>query len=152
MSRLSVIVADDFAPWRHFVASTIQGQPELHIVAEASDGLEALQKATELQPDLILLDIDLPRLNGIEAATRIKQSLPDVKILFLSQINDPEVVGAALSSGGQGYVLKAEAGSELTIAINAVLRGGGFVSRRLTGQVSEDYAVLASSAGASWRN
>ena len=110
------------------MASVLRKKPELQILSEVSDGLEAVQKAKELQPDLILLDIELPHLNGIEAASRIRQVSPGAKIIFLTQNNDKEVVAAALITGAHGYVLKTDAGSELLTAVAAVLRGDEFIS------------------------
>jgi DNA-binding NarL/FixJ family response regulator len=100
---------------------------EWQVVGEASDGIEAVHKAEELQPDLILLDIGLPSLNGIEAARRIRELAPDSKILFLSQDFSPDIVQEALSVGARGYILKAYAGSELLIAVDSVLQGKQFV-------------------------
>jgi DNA-binding NarL/FixJ family response regulator len=134
---IRVLVADDFKAWRHFVSSTLQKQSELRIVDEASNGLEAIHKAKELQPDLVLLDIGLPKLNGIEAAIRIHQAVPAAKILFVSAVNDAEVVRAALSNGAQGYALKMDAGTELLPAIEDVIQGKRFVSSRLKTQLSD---------------
>jgi len=110
------------------VASVLWKRPELQILSEVSDGLEAVQKAKELEPDLMLLEIELPNLNGIEAASRIRQVSPGAKIIFLTQNNDKEVVAAALITGAHGYVLKTDAGSELLTAVAAVLRGDEFIS------------------------
>lgn len=107
---------------------------QFHMVGEVTDGLEAVQKAQELKPDLILLDITLPSLNGIEAASRIRQVVPSVKIIFLTQHRDVDTVRVALSTGAQGYVWKADAGRDLIPAIEAVLRGEQFVSSRLKGR------------------
>lgn len=131
-----VLVVDDYEPWRRFVCSTLHKQSELQVIGEVSDGLEAIQKAQELQPDLILLDIGLPTLNGIEAANRIRQVASSTKILFASQNGDQEVVQAALHTGARGYLLKANSKSDLLPAIEAVLRGGRFVTKRLNGQQS----------------
>ena len=103
-------------------------RPELQVICEASDGAEAVQKAEELKPDLILLDIGLPKLNGLEAARRIRKLAPESKILFLSQETSGDLVQEALSLGARGYVVKTNAGSELLPAVEAVLRGGRFVS------------------------
>ena len=103
-------------------------RPEWQIICEASDGSEAVQKAEELKPDLVLLDIGLPKLNGIEVARQVRQLSPNSKILFLSTDNSPDVVQAALSTGAHGYVYKARAQSDLLPAIDAVLRGKQFVS------------------------
>ena len=107
-SIVRVLVVDDYEPWRQQVCSILQIQPELRVVAEAGDGLEAVQKAQELKPDLILLDIGLPNLNGLEAAKQIRQAAPDAQIIFLTQNSDRDVVRAALSTGAQGYVLKTD--------------------------------------------
>jgi DNA-binding NarL/FixJ family response regulator len=125
---------EDFEPFRRFIASTLQKRPEFHILCEVSDGLEAVQKAQELQPDLIVLDIGLPTLTGIEAARRIRNVSPESKILFLSQESSADVVQEALGVGGLGFVVKVHAGSELLPAVEAVLQGYQFVSSGLSGR------------------
>ena len=127
-SPARTLVVDDYDPWRRHICAELKAQPELQVVGEASEGLEAVRMCEELKPDLILLDIGLSNLNGIEVETRICQLIPSAKVLFLSQNNDAEVVQAALGNGAQGYVLKADAGSELLPAIKAILRGERFVS------------------------
>lgn len=131
MSSRTVLVVEDFEPFRRFICSTLAKRSELQIVGEASDGLQAVQKAEELQPNLILFDIGLPTLNGIEAACRISRLVPTAKILFVSQNNDANVVTAALSNGANGYVRKENAQTDLLPAVEAVLRGDRFVSRGL---------------------
>jgi DNA-binding NarL/FixJ family response regulator len=135
VAPVRILVVDDFAPWRHSVRSILQRHAELQLVGEVADGLEAVQKAEELQPDLILLDIGLPTLDGIEAAKQIRQLVPGTKILFLTLNSDADVVRAALDTGAKGYVLKADAGSELWPAIEAALRSDQFVSSRLAGRI-----------------
>lgn len=127
-SSVRILVVDDFEPWRRRICFMLQTRPELRVVAEVGDGLEAVQKAHELKPDLILLDIGLPTLNGLEAADRIRQVAPDARIIFLTQNSDPNVVRAALRAGARGYVLKADAGSELFSAVEGVIGGDDFVS------------------------
>jgi CheY-like chemotaxis protein len=117
----------------------------LRVIGVASDGLEAVQKAEELQPDLILLDIGLPSLNGIEVARQIRKFSPKSKILFVSQESSADIVQGALGTGAQGYVLKSDARRELLEGVNAVLRGEQFVSGRFAGH---DF-TRASDAGAS---
>jgi DNA-binding NarL/FixJ family response regulator len=129
---IRALVVDDYEPFRRFACSVLGRMPELQVVGEASNGLEAVQKAEELQPHLILLDIGLPALNGIEAAHRIATLLPDAAILFVSQNNDADVVAAALSNGAKGYVLKLDANRELLPAVEAVLRGKHFASTGVT--------------------
>jgi CheY-like chemotaxis protein len=124
---------DDYDGWRRQIRLLLQVQPELQIICELSDGAEAVQKAEELKPDLILLDIGLPKINGIEAARQIRQLSPNSKIIFLSQDNSLDVVQEALNTGGLAYVHKPQAGSELLPAVKAVLRGERFVSSGLKG-------------------
>ena len=125
-----LLLADDFQRFRQFISSTLQARPDWQVICEVSDGLEAVQKASELKPDLILLDIGLPNLNGIEAARRICRLSPQSKILFVSQESSADVVQEALSLGASGYVVKTDAESELLTAVDAVLRGEQFVGRR----------------------
>jgi DNA-binding NarL/FixJ family response regulator len=132
LSSIRILIADDFQDWRRQVLSLFQARPEWQIIAEAADGFEAIQKA-EFKPDLIVLDIGLPKLNGIEAARQIRQLSPSSTIVFLSQNNDHDIVQAGLSAGALGYVLKTDAQSELLPAVDAVLRGKQFVSRSLKG-------------------
>ena len=103
-------------------------RPELQVICEVSDGLQAVQKAEELQPDLILLDIGLPTLNGIEAARQILKLAPESKIIFLSQESSDDVVQEALRLGAWGYVVKTRAESELLAAVESVLSGKQFGS------------------------
>ena len=126
-----ILVVDDHEPFRRFACATLEPRPELRVIGEAADGMQAVQKAEELQPDLILLDIGLPTLNGIEAAHRISRLVPAAKILFVSQENDTDVIAAALSNGAKGYLRKQNAGSELLTAVEAVLQGDRFVSEGL---------------------
>jgi|SRR5580704_10328996 DNA-binding NarL/FixJ family response regulator len=128
-STVRILVVDDYEPFRRFVRSTLGKRPELQIVGEASDGFEAVEKAEELQPDLILLDVGLPTLNGIEAARQIHTLAPESKMIFLSQESSADMVQEALSLGAWGYVAKVKAGSDLLPAVEAVLQGKRFVSR-----------------------
>jgi DNA-binding NarL/FixJ family response regulator len=129
LSSLKVLVVDDFEPFRQLVRSIVAGKPELQIVGETSDGLEAVRKAAELKPDLILLDIALPSLNGIGAARQIRKLVPESKIIFLSQESSAEMVQEAFGLGAWGYVVKKKAGSELLAAVESVISGKRFVSR-----------------------
>ena len=131
LSSIRILIADDYADWRRRARLLLQARPEWQVVAETSDGLEAVQKVEELKPDLILLDIGLPKLNGIEAAGRIRQLSPSSKIVFLSQYHDRDVVRAALSTGALGVVHKTDAGGGCPPSVDAVLRGKQFVSSSL---------------------
>ena len=131
-----VLVVDDYARWRDTMCSMLQTYADCGLLCEAEDGIEAVQRATELKPQLILLDLDLPRLNGIEAAKQITQSTPDSTILFVSMNNCADVVSEALSTGAKGYLLKIDAGNELWPAIQSVLQNKQYLSRGLRGRYS----------------
>ena len=129
---VSMLVAEDFEPFRRFVCSTLRAVPGLRVICEASDGIGAVQKAEILQPDLVLLDVGLPGLNGIDAARCIQRVVPRAKILFLSQESSPEIVQAAFEAGARGYIVKTDAARELVVAVRAVLRNENFVGRRFS--------------------
>jgi DNA-binding NarL/FixJ family response regulator len=126
-----VLVVEDFLPFRRFICSTLQKIPTLQAICEVSDGQEAVQKAKDLKPDLILLDIGLPTLNGIDAARQIRKLSPESKIIFVTQESSADVVQEAFNSGAQGYVLKTRAATDLLAAVDAVLEGRQFVSHGL---------------------
>jgi DNA-binding NarL/FixJ family response regulator len=131
LPRTRILVADDFEPWRSFVRQVLARCKSFEVIGEATSGAEAVQKAEELQPDLILLDISMPELNGIEAARRIRAIVPESKILFLTLLRSSDIAREALDAGAQGYVIKTDAESELLPAIEAVLQGKQFISSRL---------------------
>lgn len=146
--NIRILLADDFAPWRRFVSSLILPEnPEWHIVCEVSDGVEAVKKAEELRPDLILMDIGLPKLNGIDAARRISKIASNLKILFLSAFDSLEVVQEALNTGASGYVVKLDAASELVGAVEAVFQGKRYVSSGLSGACFTDMRSAEKQAG-----
>jgi len=132
MLPVRVLVVEDYELFRKFICSTLGERAELHLVGEVADGLEAVQKAEELQPHLIILDIGLPSLNGIEVARRIRSLLPQSKILFLSQETSALVAQEAFRLGALGYVVKEHAASELLVALDAVCQGRRFVGKGLS--------------------
>ncbi len=119
---------DDSLAWRRAVRSILERHSDLVIIGECSDGLEAVQKSEELQPDLVLLDIGLPGLNGVEAARRIRNVAPASRILFLSSYHWPEIVHEAMSVGALGLIVKLNVSHELLPAIRTVLRDQQFFS------------------------
>jgi len=120
----NILVADDFLDWRVRIRSIVQRRPEWQVICEACDGLQAAEKATELRPDIVLLDIGMPILNGIQAAKRIRQGSPTSRIIFVTQDNDEDIRVAALAAGAEAYLVKANAASELLPAIDAALGNG----------------------------
>ena len=129
MAIVRLLVVDDFRLWRDCVQFHLEGHPKVHIVGCASDGLEALQKVEELRPDLVLLDIGLPKLSGIETARQIRKLSPECKIIFLTGYLHPEIVRAALEAGGCGYVHKEDAPTELLPSLESALVGNQYLSR-----------------------
>jgi DNA-binding NarL/FixJ family response regulator len=129
-----ILVVDDNEPFRQFVASMLRDRENLNVIGEAGDGLEAVKRAEALQPDLILLDIGLPELNGLEAARQIGNLAPKARIIFLTQESASDVIDEALSLGAWGYVAKVQAGRELLVAMEMVMQGQRFVSSSLNGQ------------------
>jgi DNA-binding NarL/FixJ family response regulator len=131
--QVRILVVDDFSSFRRRVCWMLEENPEVRLIGEAADGAEAVQKAVEFQPDLILLDSDLPKLSGIEAARQIRKVVPKSKLLFVSQDSNPEVVQAAFHLGARGYVIKSDAARELLTAVKVVISGRQYVSRELAG-------------------
>ena len=131
----SILVVEDNEPFLDFVTSTLRQQPNFRVVGEARNGLEAVRQAEALQPDLILLDVGLPGLNGIEAAHRIRKLASHARIVFLSQESAPDVVREAFNSGAWAYVLKAHASRDLLLALEAVMGGKNYLSSGLNADV-----------------
>jgi DNA-binding NarL/FixJ family response regulator len=130
MPPVRILIVEDYEELRKFLRLTLQEKTQCLVIGEAVDGLQAVQQAKELQPDLILLDLSLPELNGMEVFRRIRKLSPHSKVVILSQDSSPEVVQGALRLGAVGYLLKSDA-NELPSALDAVLQGAVFVSTRL---------------------
>ncbi|MFZ0311680.1 MAG: response regulator transcription factor [Candidatus Korobacteraceae bacterium] len=130
MALTRILLVDDCEAWRRMVITQLKSYSDWQVISEATDGVEALQKTRELQPDLILLDIGLPKLNGIEAARQICAIVPPPKILFLTAIPDADAMREALGIGAQGYILKSDAARDLLPAVAAVIEGKRFVGSR----------------------
>ena len=119
----SVLVVDDYEPWRRHVDTTIRNYPHWQIVGEASDGFDAVVKARGLRPDLILLDVNLPGITGIDAARQILEFDPGARILFMSQYRTWEIVRAAMRTGARGYIPKADVDLDLGLAMDSIVGG-----------------------------
>jgi len=132
-AAVRILVVDDFEPWRRFVISELQKRPEWHMIGEVGDGGEAVLKSKELQPDLILLDLNLPTLNGIEVIRQVREFSPNSAIILVSETRSAEIAEEIFRRGARGYVVKSSGASELLNAIEVVLQGKQFVSARLDG-------------------
>ena len=119
---LRILLADDFEEWRGVIRAILEANPECEIVFEACDGLEAVQQAAQLEPDVVLLDLSMPTLNGIDAAKIIRQKCPRCRIIFVTENADSDIRNAAMETGASGYVIKANAGRELLVTIFQVAR------------------------------
>ena len=136
---IKVLLVDDHAVVRDGLAALLLAQPDLQVVGSFGEAQEALRSVAQLQPNVIILDIAMPRLNGIEAARLFHDESPDAPILMLSMYADTEHVYQALRAGANGYVLKESAASEVVAAVRALHAGGRYMSERIGGWVLEDY-------------
>ena len=136
MSSVRVLVVDDHAGVRNMICSLLSQESALNAVFQASNGEEAVTKADLLQPELVLLDIGLQGITGLEPARQIPRVSPQTKIIFLSQHDSLHMANEALKIGGHGYVSKMDAGAELLKAIQSVREGTRFVSQRIRDQGS----------------
>ena len=126
-SQIRILLVDDYYPFRRYISSMLRKRADLHVIGEAADGLDAIRQTAQLRPDLILLDIGLPKQNGIDAARHIRTTCPASKIVFVSQESSRELVEEAFALGARGYVVKSAVARELMIALDVVIRGECFV-------------------------
>ncbi|MCC6297683.1 MAG: response regulator transcription factor [Anaerolineales bacterium] len=143
MERVRVLLADDHALFREGLAGIIRAQPDLQVVGEANDGLEAFVKAQEIKPDLILMDVQMPGMDGIEAVRQIKQVLPETIIVMLTVRGDDDLLFEALKNGAQGYLLKEIRSQELLELLRGALRGEAAISPTLAGRVLAEFRRLS---------
>ncbi len=147
MEPVRVLLADDHALFREGLAGIIGSQPDMQVVGEASDGLEAFVKAQELKPDLILMDVQMPGMDGLEATRQIKQSLADTIIVMLTVRDDDEKLFQALKNGAQGYLLKEIRSSVMLEMLRGALRGEAALSPSLAGRVLSEFRRLSTGGG-----
>jgi RNA polymerase sigma factor (sigma-70 family) len=139
MSRLRILLADDHTIVRQGLVSILKAVEDFEVVAEAADGSEAVDKAVQTRPDVVVLDVTMPRLNGLEAARRIHKALPDSRILVLTMHDEHEYVLKMVRAGASGYLVKDGAASELVTAIRALRAGQGYFGPQASRALAEDY-------------
>ena len=132
-----IVLADDHQMFRRGVKRIIQENPELEVVGEASDGLQLLEIVKQSPPDMVIVDVSMPNLRGLEATREIKMTHPQVKVIILTMHKDKEYLYHALSAGAEGYLLKEDADVELFAAINAIRQGGSYISPLLAPQMTD---------------
>ncbi len=137
--NIKILIADDHALFREGIKAVLSAYSDLQVVGEAADGQEAIEEAKRLQPDIVLMDIAMPGLGGLEATLELKKLFPKLKILVLTQYDNREYLYRFLKAGVSGYVLKRAAGTELVNAIRAVHRGGTFLQPEMTPSVVEGF-------------
>lgn len=139
MNKVRVLIVDDHAIVRDGVRMILEAQPDIEVVGEASDGREALEAARQLSPGVVLMDIAMPGMNGLEATAAIRQDLPDVQVLILTMHEDYEYFFEVLRAGASGYVLKGASSDDLVSAIRAVHQGGVYLHPAVAKNLVSDY-------------
>lgn len=149
MERLRVVLADDHAVVREGLTLLINGEPDMNVVAQAPSGRELLQVLENTRADVVVLDVSMPRLNGVQAAEQIRRRFPDVRVLGLTRHDDPGYVRRMLHAGATGYLLKKTVADVLLVAIRAVAAGGTYVDPTLAGGILANAAPTRKAAAAS---
>lgn len=139
MSKINVLIADDHALVREGIAAFLNLCDDIEVIAEASDGLETIKKTDKFRPDIIIMDINMPKLGGLEATVEIKKRHPDIKILVLTQYEDKEYISRFLKVGVSGYLLKRAVGNDLITALRAVSRGELYLHPSIASEVVAGY-------------
>lgn len=147
MARLRLLIGDDHTLFRQGLRKILEGRPEWQVVAEAGDGREAVRQTIALQPDVVLLDIGMPMLNGIEATRQIVRRLPAVRVLILSMHSEEAYVVQALQAGARGYLLKDSAAEDLLLGTAAVAAGRSFFSPAVARVMLDDYVQRLAEQG-----
>jgi two-component system response regulator NreC len=139
MSKIRVLIVDDHALVREGIVALLKCSEDIDVVASASDGIEAIEKAKKFRPDIVIMDIAMPKLGGLEATLEIKRSDPAAKILILTQYDDKEYVSRFLKAGVSGYLLKRAVGSDLLSAISAIMAGETYLHPSIASKVVDCY-------------
>jgi len=146
MPKIRILLADDHTLFRQGIKSVINAEMDLEVVGEAANGGDAIDKAAELRPDVVLMDIGMPGFSSFEATRQIRKNRPETKVLFLTMYDDEDYLVEGMESGGSGYVLKDSPAPQLLAAIRDVHRGGSFLSPRMLSQLVDDFRSRIKSA------
>ena len=146
MTKTRVLLAEDHTIVRKGLCALLDAEPSIEVIGEAQDGREALLKAEQLHPDIVLMDISMPGLNGLEATRQIKKRFPEVKVLILTVHSDEEYIRQILRAGASGYLVKQAAPNELISAIEAIQRGESYLSPSVSKKVVQEYVQHAAGA------
>ena len=146
MKPIRILLADDHSLLRQSLRVLLEMEPDLAVVGEAGDGLKTLDQVEALAPDVVLMDIAMPHLNGLEATRRLKKKCPEAKVIILSMHGDDQYIGQALRAGASGYLLKDASKEELILAIRSVHQGASYLSPRLSRRLIDDYLRLSDPA------
>ncbi|MEK6279302.1 MAG: response regulator transcription factor [Acidobacteriota bacterium] len=149
MSKLRIFLADDHMVVREGLKSLINAQPDMEVVGEAENGRDAVKGAVELSPDVVVMDISMPEMNGVEATERLRKECPQIKIVALTIYEDTGYLRQLLKAGASGYVLKRAVVEELVLAVRTCASGGSYIEPILAGQVVSTYISRGSSGGQS---
>jgi len=146
MPKIRILLADDHTLFRQGMKTLISAETDLEVVAEVPNGGEAIEKAAELRPDIVLMDIGMPGFSSFEATRQIKKNRPETKVLFLTMYDDEDYLVEGMEVGGSGYVLKDSPAPQLLAAVRDVHRGGSYLSPRMLAQLVDDFRSRIRSA------
>ncbi|MBA3974323.1 MAG: DNA-binding response regulator [Candidatus Solibacter sp.] len=146
MAKIRILLADDHTLFRQGIRQLISAESDMEVIGEASNGSDAVERAAELKPDLVLMDIGMPGLSSFEATRQIKKNRPETKVLVLTMYDDEDYLVEGMEVGANGYVLKDSPSQQLVSAIRDVQRGGSYLSPRMLSQLVDDFRSRIKSA------
>jgi two-component system response regulator NreC len=145
MARIRILLADDHTMFRQGVKTLLAAETDMEVIGEAADGTSAFERATELKPDVVLMDIGMPGPSSFETTRQIKRDRPETKVLFLTMYDDEDYLVEGMEVGASGYVLKDSPAAQLVAAVRDVCRGGSYLSPRMLSQLVDDFRTRVKS-------